>query len=197
MTVILAANVQSVRIRKTLWIAVCCSHHRSHHLPLANQFPPQLYILGGQPGGMLAGALVSQQLLHRRGDHGEIRTKFFQFIGIAEQRKRAIADEVRSRFLGADHGYNRVGDYFVLRQTFTVDFRVHERTNQSIRTQVLRAHGGPKISRHLFRGLQNFRRAVRIMLEVPQHFREVLRPQLQLMMVFDRHAEHLGANNAR
>ena len=35
------------------------------------------------------------------------------------------------------------------------------------------------------------------MLKVAKHFCEVLRPQFQLMMVFDRHAQYLGSHDAR
>src|SRR5216684_3663681 len=62
--VILAANIEPIWIRETLWIAVRRTHHRYDRLTLANRFPSENHIFRSQAGRMLAGAFIAQQFFN-------------------------------------------------------------------------------------------------------------------------------------
>src|SRR5258708_463562 len=63
--VVLAGDVETVGIGEGLRIGVGRPHHRDHRLPLPDPAPAQVEILGRDAGGVLARALVTQQLLDR------------------------------------------------------------------------------------------------------------------------------------
>jgi hypothetical protein len=54
--------------------------------------------------GMLAGALVSKQLLNRRRNQRKVGAEFGELIGSAQQAEHAASDQIRRRFLAANHG---------------------------------------------------------------------------------------------
>src|SRR5205085_9610843 len=54
--VILAANVEPVRVWKPLWIAVGRTHYRDDRLAFADRLPPQLRVFWSHASCMLDGA---------------------------------------------------------------------------------------------------------------------------------------------
>src|SRR5437667_9046202 len=173
-TVIWPRDVEPIRIRETLRIAVRRRHDGPDHLLLSNPLSAQFSVLRSHSRWLLAGTFIPKQLLHRRWDKREIGAELFELIRIAEQCKDAIANQIRSGFLSTNHRYYRVSDHFVFRQSISRNLRIHERTDQTVRPQILLAHRGTKICRHLFRGLQKLRYSVGIVLKVSQYFGEVL-----------------------
>ena len=70
MPIVRTADVQAVGLSEALWVAVCCTHHGDHGLALADQLASEFHIGRGQPGRVLAGALITEQLLYRGWDQG-------------------------------------------------------------------------------------------------------------------------------
>ena len=71
-TIVLATDVQPIRIRKAFWISIGRTHHRDHSLPLADLPAADLEIFRRQASGMLAWTLVAQQFFDGRWNQREI-----------------------------------------------------------------------------------------------------------------------------
>ena len=72
MAIVGAIEIEAVGIGKSLGIAIAGGHHGDHRLPLANLLAAEHHVIGGQPGGVLAGAFVAEQLLDGGGHDGGI-----------------------------------------------------------------------------------------------------------------------------
>src|SRR5229473_613713 len=66
MAVVLATDIQAVRVGETLRVAIGSTHDRDNRLAFADHLSPKLYIIGGQACCVLAWAFVAQQFLYRR-----------------------------------------------------------------------------------------------------------------------------------
>ena len=64
-------------------------------------------------------------------------------------------------------------------------------------THPLLAHRRAEVPRHVVHALEDARSAVGVVLEIPEHLGEVRGPRLELRVVLDWHAEHLGHDDAR
>src|SRR5262249_15172505 len=174
MPVVLALDVQAIRLRKTLRIAVRGSHHGNDGLALANQLAAQLHIVRCEAGGLLAGALVTEKLFHGRGHQRCISAQLRQLFGIAQQRDDSIADQVGSGLLASHHGYNYVGNNLFLSEAVSVDFGGQERVDQTFaRMFTSIADSVLKIFSHALHGFQCGGNMIRVVLKVSQHLREV------------------------
>src|SRR5579883_2909047 len=91
MAVILATNIEPVRVWEAFRVAVRRTHHRYDCLTLTNRFAAKLGIVGSQPRSMLAGALVAQQLFNGGGDQREVRLQQFELIPMAQQREHSVS----------------------------------------------------------------------------------------------------------
>src|SRR5690348_7257793 len=130
--VVLARDVQAVRIGETLRIAVGSAHYRNHRLALPDLSSAHFEICTGQPRGMLARALVAQEFFHRGRDQGRILSQLLQLVRIAEQAQHAVADQVCGRLLATHHGDDHVGDHLFFGQPGALDFGGHERVDQAV-----------------------------------------------------------------
>src|SRR6184192_3648282 len=61
MPVVGSSNIQAVRVRKALRVAVGRAHHRNHRLTFTNQFAAELDVLWSDAGRLLAGRFVAQE----------------------------------------------------------------------------------------------------------------------------------------
>ena len=73
-----------------------------------------------------------------------------------------------------------------------------ERVDQPLaRIGGLAMNGGAEVSRHLRHAFQNTGHAIGIVLEIAEDFREIDRPALQGLVIFDGDAEHLRRDDRR
>ena len=115
---------------------------------------------------------------------------------MSQQRQDAVADEIRRRFLAADHRDDAVGDDLLLGEPIAVDLRRHEGVNQPFaRCRSLLGDARLEVGAHRLGGAQHATGAVGVVLEVAEDLGEVGRPCLELRMVLGRHAEHLGRHD--
>src|SRR5713226_4579938 len=83
MAIVRSGNVKPIRIRKSFGIAIAGAHYCNHRLTFANLFATEFSVCGTNARGVLAGALVAQQLFDGRRNQREIISQSFQLIGVA------------------------------------------------------------------------------------------------------------------
>src|SRR5262249_45751619 len=77
-SIVLTAEVHSIRVREPLRVAVCGPHDCDNRLPLADPLASQLYIIRRQPRCVLAPALVAQPFLDCAGHQVLIAPELLQ-----------------------------------------------------------------------------------------------------------------------
>src|SRR5438105_617447 len=125
MSIVRTSDIQTVRIRKSLWVAVASRHHCDYRLTLSYAPSAKNCVFRGQTCRMLAGAFVTQQFFNSCRNHGQIAAELFELVGVAQQGKDAVADEVCGGLLTSHHGYNAVRYHLFLGQTVALNFRLH------------------------------------------------------------------------
>ena len=103
--------------------------------------------------------------------------KLRELLGISHQREQPVADQVRRRFLAADHGHDAVGHDFLVGQPIAIDLSRHEGVNQSFARMLARfVDRRLKVVGQIVRALENSWNAIGVMLKIAQHLRKIGRP---------------------
>ena len=176
-TVIFSRDVEAVRIREALWVAIRRRHDCDHSLTFLDQLATHFPVRRTHPRRMLAGAFVAKHFLDRRRDQGQIAPQSPHLCGIAQQREYAISNQVRGSFLPTHHGHNAVRDHFFFGELVPVALRGQQRVNQSLaRILALLPDGILKVSGEIRDRFQHARVTFRVVLEIAQHLGEIRGP---------------------
>src|SRR6267142_4731105 len=116
MPVVSAPKIEPIGIGKSFGIAIPGAHHRDDCLTFANLFAAELGVLWTDARGVLARTFIAQQFFHRRGNQRQIVSQALHLIRIANQAEHAVADQIRSGLLAANHRHDAVRDDFFFRQ---------------------------------------------------------------------------------
>ena len=109
-----------------------------------------------------------------------------------QQRQQPVADEVGGGLLTADHGDDDVRHHLLLGEPVAIDLGRGQCVDQPLGgVSCLASHRLAEIGGHRLHAGQHSGRPPGVVLKVAQHLGEVLRPVLELAMVFGGHAEHL------
>src|SRR5205823_13290729 len=118
--------------------------------------------------------------------------------GRSQQYQQPVANQVGGGLLPAHHGDDDVGDDLLLGQPVPILLGGQKRVDEAIAgVRALPANGGTEVGGHLVHAAQHARGAVRVVLKVPEHFGEVLRPRFELVAVSGGHAQQLGGDDGR
>jgi hypothetical protein len=85
MPVVGPANVESIRLRESLWVAVPRRHHSDYSLTLLNQSAVQFGIVRSQPRSVLAGRFKTQHFLHCGRNKRKVPTQTGEFLRMPQQ----------------------------------------------------------------------------------------------------------------
>jgi hypothetical protein len=102
MAIVLAREVETVRIGKAFRVAIACAHDGDDSLTFADLFATECEIEGGESSCVLAGAFVAKQFFHSASNQRKVIMEPPHFVRMTEQRKNAVADEVGGRFQTTD-----------------------------------------------------------------------------------------------
>jgi thioesterase domain-containing protein len=184
MAVVGTGDVEPIRIGEASRVAIGRTHDRDHRLPFVNQPPAELNVLGGQPRGVLARALVAQEFFNRTGNQRGISPQPGELVRMAQQSEQAVSDQVGRGLLPADHRDDGVGHHLVVGEPVAVNLGGSQRMEQARPWMIAIAlHRLTEVGQHVMEAGENSLEAIGIVLEVSEHLGEVLGPGLQSVAV--------------
>jgi hypothetical protein len=84
MAAVRSLDVESVRIREALRVAVGGAEHGDYRLTLVDPSVAELVVVGGEAGGVLDGTLEAEQLLHGGRDECRLGAEELPLLGVKE-----------------------------------------------------------------------------------------------------------------
>src|SRR5579883_919200 len=194
--IVLACEIEAVGLGETLGIAIAGSQDGHDCLAAPNELAAKRDVRRSHAGGVLGGRLETQQLLDGGGNERIIIAEALEFSRMTEQGEDAIADEIGGGFQTTDKCDDAVGDDLVFGKAVTRDFSGQHGADQSrARMSALLADNFTEVADKVFDGVQHFRSAVRIVLEIADDFREVRGPLFELAVLGAGQAEQFGGDD--
>ena len=192
MPVVRSVEVQAVRIREAVRIAITRRHYDDHRLPLPDLFAAEHDIVGRDAGGVLAGALVAEQFLHGCRHDIRLGPEAVHFPRVAQEGEHPVPDQVRRGLQAPHHRDDAVGHDLLVSEAVAVHLGREQGTEEAVpRLSALLGDRALEVGRQVLDGRQNACEPVRVVLEVAEHLGEGDRPSLELGVVLDRYAEQL------
>src|SRR6266404_2139698 len=123
---VLARDVEAIGLAVDIRITVGRYDHANDRPTLLNHAVAQRYIFERRTRRELNQRIVAQEFFdgvtHQRAVASETR----QLVGMTEQRKQAVADEIGRRVVSGREQQNNIGGQFLLRQPLALFLREHQ-----------------------------------------------------------------------